>query len=275
MNPKLIEFLAAADQSLHVPVTENYRGAVHVGVDLGTAYTGVFVLDKDYQPLAGTYEFAQVVRDGLVVDFVGAVSLVRKLKSRLEERLGFELTTAATAYPPGVPVAEVRAGRYVLEACGLECSALVDEPTAANSVLQVENGAVVDIGGGTTGIAIVKNGEVVYTADEATGGTHFTLVIAGAHRISFEEAEAMKTKPSEQGRLFAVVRPVMEKVGSIIARHIRDHHVEVIYLVGGTSAFTGIEDVISTYTGVQAVVPGNPLFVTPLGIAMHDQNSKH
>jgi ethanolamine utilization protein EutJ len=274
MNPKLAEFLAAADQSLIEPTTANYRGQVHVGVDLGTAYTGIFVLDEAYQPLAGTYEFAQIVRDGLVVDFAGAVDLVRKLKGQLEEQLGFELISAATAYPPGVPLTEVRAGRYVLEASRLECSALVDEPTAANAVLQVKNGAVVDIGGGTTGIAILRDGEVVYTADEATGGTHFTLVIAGAHRISFEEAESMKTNPAEQDRLFPIIRPVMEKVGSIINRHIRDQHVDVIYLVGGTSAFLGIADVITNYTGVQAVVPGNPLFITPLGIAMHDQISQ-
>jgi ethanolamine utilization protein EutJ len=274
MNPKLVEFLAAAERSFIQPNIENYRGPVHVGVDLGTAYTGIFVLDEAYQPLAGTYEFAQIVRDGLVVDFAGAVDLVRKLKGQLEERLGFELISAATAYPPGVPLTEVRAGRHVLEASRLECSALVDEPTAANAVLQVENGAVVDIGGGTTGIAILRDGEVIYTADEATGGTHFTLVIAGAHRISFEEAETMKINPVEQDRLFPIIRPVMEKVGSIINRHIRDQHVDVIYLVGGTSAFLGIADVITNYTGVQAVVPGNPLFITPLGIAMHDQISQ-
>jgi len=272
MNPRLTEFLTAADQSLAAPTRLDYRGAVHVGVDLGTAYTGIFVLDDNHQPLVSTYEFAQIVRDGLVVDFAGAVALVRKLKNRLEDRLGFELTTAATAYPPGVPIAEVRAGRYVLEASGLECSALVDEPTAANAVLQIDNGAVVDIGGGTTGIAVVKNGKVIYTADEATGGTHFSLVIAGAHHISFEEAEVLKTNPAEQNRLFPVIRPVMEKVGTIIARHIQDHPVEMIYLVGGTSAFIGIADVITNITGVQAVVPGNPLFITPLGIAMHDQN---
>jgi ethanolamine utilization protein EutJ len=271
MNPKLAEFLAAADQSLIEPTTADYRGQVHVGVDLGTAYTGIFVLDGTYQPLVSTYQFAQIVRDGLVVDFVGAIDLVRKLKRRLEERLGFELTSAATAYPPGVPIAEVRAGRHVLEASGFECSALVDEPTAANAVLQIENGAVVDIGGGTTGIAVVKDGEVIYTADEATGGTHFTLVISGSHHISFEDAEAMKTNLDEQKRLFPVVRPVMEKVGNIIGRHILKHPVDIIYLVGGTSAFPGIADVITNYTGVQAVVPGNPLFVTPLGIAMYDQ----
>lgn len=270
MNPQLDQFLATADHVLSQPATNGHHGPVHVGVDLGTAYTVLFALDGDMQPWAGAYEFAQVVRDGLVVDFVGAVALLKKLKQQVEAQLGFELTSAATTYPPGVPLAEVRATRYVVESVGLECTSLIDEPTAANTVLQVKNGAVVDIGGGTTGIAIVKDGEVVYTADEATGGTHFSLVIAGAHRIPFEEAETMKLQLSEQRRLFPIVRPVMEKVGTIVARHIAGYEVETLYLVGGTSAFLGIADVISTVTGVPTWVPNNPLFVTPLGVAMHN-----
>lgn len=271
MNPDLAAFLAQAEQALWRPSRNGHRAPVHVGVDLGTAYTTLFVLDAELRPWAGAYEFAEVVRDGLVVDFVGASALLRKLKAKVEAQLGFELTSAATTYPPGVPLAEVRATRYVVESANMTCTALVDEPTAANSVLQVENGAVVDIGGGTTGIAIIEDGEVVYTADEATGGTHFSLVIAGAHKIPFEEAEAMKVKPGEQRRLFPIVRPVMEKVGSIIARHIADYEVETLYLVGGTSAFLGIADVISSVTGVRTWVPSNPLFVTPLGVAMHNE----
>lgn len=270
MNPELTAYLAAADAALQRPQVNGYRGPVHVGVDLGTAYTTVFVLDEAYQPLVGTYRFAQVVRDGLVVDFVGAARLLRELKREVEERLGFELTSAATTYPPGVPLAEVRATRYVVESVGLECTGLVDEPTAANAVLQVENGAVVDIGGGTTGIAIVKDGQVIYTADEPTGGTHFTLVLAGAHHLSFEEAEALKINPAAQGRLFPIVRPVMEKVATIIARHIAGYEVPMLYLVGGTSAFKGIDEVITAVTGVSTFVPPNPLFVTPLGVARHN-----
>lgn len=270
MNPELAAYLAAADTALKRPKINGYRGPVHVGVDLGTAYTTVFVLDDDYQPLIGTYRFAQVVRDGLVVDFVGAAKLLRELKREVEGRLGFELTSAATTYPPGVPLAEVRATRYVVESSGLECTGVVDEPTAANAVLQVDNGAVVDIGGGTTGIAIIQDGEVIYTADEATGGTHFTLVLAGAHRISFEEAETLKIDPKNQGRLFPIVRPVMEKVATIIARHIAGYSVDTLYLVGGTSAFKGIDEVIASVTGVRTFVPTNPLFVTPLGVAKHN-----
>jgi ethanolamine utilization protein EutJ len=243
---------------------------VHVGVDLGTAYTVLAVLDEQMQPLAGEYRFAQIVRDGLVVDFHGAISLLRELKQNVEDRLGFELTSAATTYPPGVPATEVRATRHVVEAAGFEVEHVVDEPTAANAVLQVENGAVVDVGGGTTGIAIFRAGEVIYTADEPTGGTHFSLVIAGALNLEFEQAEALKKDTRQHRRLFPVVRPVMEKVGTIVARHIAAHPVETIYLVGGTASFSGIDRVIQEVTGVNTVIPGHPLFVTPLGVAMHD-----
>jgi ethanolamine utilization protein EutJ len=253
-----------------VDETGSSSNPVHVGVDLGTAYTVLVVLDENYQPMAGTYQFAQIVRDGLVVDFVGAVDLLRKMKSQLEEKLGFTLTSAATGYPPGVPQAEVRATANVLFGAGLDCTGLIDEPSAANNVLQIKNGAIVDVGGGTTGIAVLKKGKVVYTADEPTGGTHFSLVIAGSTGSTFEEAEAMKKDPKEQTRLFPVIRPVMEKVGTIVRRHVTGHKVDRIYLVGGTCAYPGIDRVIQEVTGIETLLPGNPLFITPLGIAMNN-----
>jgi ethanolamine utilization protein EutJ len=282
LNPNLNALLARTDDVMNgrangwrpdpellSPLGE-YRGALHVGVDLGTAYTVLMVLDDTYRPIAGAYQFAEVVRDGLVVDFVGAVALLRRLKQKVEDHLGFELKTAATSYPPGVPQAEVRATANVLYAAGLECSGLVDEPTAANNVLKLQDGAIVDVGGGTTGIAVIEHGKVVYTADEPTGGTHFSLVIAGAKNISFEQAEALKINPQEQRYLLPVVRPVMEKVGSIIRRHVSGRNVKRLYLVGGTCAFLGMDKVVQEYTGIETVLPGSPLFVTPLGIAMHN-----
>lgn len=261
------------EQPLVDPLTQ---APFHVGVDLGTAYLVLVVLGKDKQPVAGEYQFAQVVRDGLVVDFVGAVDRLTEMRQRVERRLGRELTHAATGYPPGVPQVEVRATGNVLEAAGLRCTYLVDEPSAANAVLGLQNGAIVDVGGGTTGIAILQDGKVIYTADEATGGTHFSLVIAGAHNISFEAAEKMKLDPSEQVRLFPIIRPVMEKVASIVARHVAINHsqngvqVKQLVLVGGTSKFPGIATVVEEYTGLPTFIPERPLFVTPLGIAMHD-----
>lgn len=279
MRADLAELLALAEETIlptHLseranPMALAPDSPLRVGADLGTAYLVLAVLDKSGRPLAGEWQYAEVVRDGLVVDFIGAVDRLRGMKERLEHRLGRQLTSASSGYPPGVPQAEVRAVANVVEAAGLQCSGLVDEPSAANLVLQLTDGAIVDVGGGTTGIAIVQNGRVVYTADEATGGTHFSLVVAGSRNLSFEAAEALKTRPEEQGRLFPSLRPVMEKVASIILRHVEGRSVPLIVLVGGTSAFPNMAEVVEEYTHIPTWVPPNPLFVTPLGIALNDQ----
>jgi ethanolamine utilization protein EutJ len=279
MNPRLINILNHAEQViLHSPLDRpapktNTRPPQpvdwYVGVDLGTAYSVLTVMDSDGMPLAGAYRFAQVVRDGLVVDFFGAVNLLSDLKAQVEERLGVSLNAAATGYPPGVPQAEVRATAHVLEAAGLECSSMVNEPTAANAILGLQNGAIVDVGGGTTGVAILQDGQVVYTADEPTGGTHFTLTIAGALDISFEAAETIKTNPAEQKKLYPTVRPVMEKVAAITQKHLAGYLVNAVYLVGGTCKFPRMAETMQNYLDLPVILPGDPLFITPMGIAMH------
>jgi ethanolamine utilization protein EutJ len=253
------------------PGLANYSGPLRVGVDLGTAYTVMAVLDELGEPLTGEYQFTQVVRDGLVVDFLGAVKILEAMKERLEDQLGRSLTHAASGFPPGVPGIEVRATANVVEAAGMHCVNIVDEPAAANNVLGLKEGAIVDIGGGTTGIAIFKNGDLVYSADEPTGGTHMSLVIAGASDLSFEQAEELKKTPSQQARLFPMVRPVMEKMGTIIEKHVWNKGVESIVLVGGTPLFPGIAEVVEEITGIATSVPAKPLFVTPVGIAMTDR----
>lgn len=247
------------------------HGGLRVGVDLGTAYTVLVVLDEHNLPIAGEYRFTQVVRDGLVVDYIGAVDILREMKTSVEARLNRELTHAASGFPPGVPRAEVRSTANVVEAAGMICPHLVDEPTAANNVLGIKDGVIVDIGGGTTGIAVVEGSQVIYTADEATGGRHMSLVIAGGANISFEAAEDQKKDPAQQSRLFPIIRPVMEKMGAIINKHIQGFGSQSIVLVGGTSLFPGIETVIQEITDLPTRVAPHPLFVTPVGIAMHDQ----
>ena len=65
-----------------------------------------------------------------------------------------------------------------------------------------------------------------------------------------------------------MLQPVMDKVSSIIKAHIADYQVDELSLVGGTCCFTGIEDIIEKKTGVFTHKPKNPMFVTPLGIAL-------
>lgn len=266
---KVNSLISTVEKTITCPKTVSENDTLLTGVDLGTAYIVLVVLDKDRNPVACEMEFAQVVKDGLVVDFVGATSIVRRLKRNIEEKLGVELRNAAIAVPPGTGERDCDTHRYVVEGAGFEVTDILDEPTAANAVLEIKDGVVVDVGGGTTGLSIFEDGTVVYTADEATGGTQLSLVIAGNYKISFEDAEKFKKSKENQKEVFTIVTPVVQKIASIISKHIKNFNVDKIYLVGGTCCLEGIEGVIEKETGISTVKPLNPFLVTPLGIAMN------
>lgn len=261
------ELVQQFEDAVETPIKSN-SSVYYTGVDLGTACVVVCVLDENRKPVAGAYRYADVVRDGMVVDYIGAVEIVRELKEEVEQKLGTELLYAASAIPPGTDGLDSGAIRNVVEGAGFELTQLLDEPTAANEVLQISNGAVVDIGGGTTGISILKDGKVIYVADEATGGTHFSLVISGAYKMPFDEADVFKRNTANHKELLPVLRPVIEKMSTIINTHIEGYDVQEISLVGGTCCLEGIEDVIEKRTGIYTHKPKNPMFVTPLGIAL-------
>ena len=252
------------------PIKSKKKDPVYyTGVDLGTACVVVAVLDENFEPVAGAYKYASVVRDGMVVDYVGAIHIVREMKEQLEEKLGVEeLVYAAAAIPPGTESVDGGAVANVVRGAGFVVSNVLDEPTAANQVLKIKDGAVVDIGGGTTGISIFEDGKVVHIDDAPTGGTHFSLVLAGAYKMPFEEAELYKRDEKNHREIFPAMGPVIDKVATIIRGQIEGWNVDSISLVGGTACLTGIEDAVEKRLGIPVYKPKNPMFVTPLGIAL-------
>ncbi|MGL4607704.1 MAG: ethanolamine utilization protein EutJ [Eubacteriaceae bacterium] len=267
-NDAILEF----SELIRKKKANKYSGDLKVGVDLGTANIVVAVVDENNRPIAGATQGASVVRDGIVVDYIGASQIVRKLKSEVEEILGIDLTyaKAATAIPPGILAGNTKIISNVVDSADFVVTNVVDEPTAAASVLGIQDGAVVDVGGGTTGISILKNGEVIFTADEATGGTHMSLVLAGFHHISFEEAEKLK-KTEPQRKVFPIIKPVVQKMASIVNRFIGDYDVDEIYVVGGACVFDDFQKVFEDEIGIKTIKPVEPLLVTPLGIAFNCQ----
>ena len=231
------------------------------GVDLGTAYIALVVLDEEDNPIACEKQAAGVLKDGVVVDYTGALNIVRELKKKLEGRLDAELLNCAIAMPAGTE-SSARTHQYVAEGAGFEVTAVLDEPSAANAIYQIQNGVIVDIGGGTTGLAILRDGKVVRTEDEPTGGTHLSLVLAGNYHVSFQEAEAIKQD-------YARHREILPVVATIVRRYLAGTDVDAIYLCGGTCCLTGIEDIFQKETQIKTIKPADPFLVTPAGIAMN------
>ena len=237
------------------------------GVDLGTASIIIVVLNEAGNPVACEIEPCQVARDGLVVDYMGAIEITRSLATRLEKRLGQPLVNTAIATPPGTNRRDCGTHRHIVEAAGMEVTSMLDEPTAANSVLGIKNGVVVDIGGGTTGLAVLNDGQVVYVADEATGGIHMTLLLMRRYKKTYEQAEEFKQNPENHAEVYSAVLPVIEKMAGIVQSHIKPYSVDEVWLVGGTCCLTGIENVFTDILGIETKKPSQPMMVTPLGIA--------
>ena len=67
--------------------------------------------------------------------------------------------------------------------------------------------------------------------------------------------------------ILPVVRPVIEKMATIVRKYVDPSKIDTIYLCGGTTCLTGIEGIFEKVTGIHTVKPANPFLVTPAGIA--------
>lgn len=255
--------LDAAHTVLNKTGTVRLDGPLRVGIDLGTADVVLMVLDQDNTPRACFLEWAEVVRDGVVVDFIGAVDIVRDLLDKAQKRTGREITAAATSFPPGT---DARLSTNILETAGLDVAAVQDEPTCVARLFDLDKAAVVDVGGGTTGTAVVQKGEVVFSGDEPSGGRHITLSISGHFNIPYHEAEQRKYQHDKYG-ILNLARPTLQRICDIVAKHIKGHDVEKVVLTGGTCCLKGIEAVFQTELGLPVMLPSQPLLLTPLAIA--------
>lgn len=244
------------------------NGDLSLGIDLGTANIVLAVVDEDAKPVAGAHQHSTVVKDGIVVDWLGAVRAVQSLKADLEQRIGTRFTKANVAIPPGVIEGTVKVFENVAEAADLSVNAIVDEPVAAAALLGVTRGCVIDIGHGTTGVSVLENNKVVLSIDQATGGHHVTLVLAGALGHDYEKAEKMKKTASKAAEVGAVVRPTLEKMATIARDAIGNEDVGPIYLVGGSAMLPIAPTVFEKVLEREVTRPKHSLWVTPLGLAM-------
>ena len=115
------------------------------------------------------------VRDGLISDFQAAEELLRYLLRRVQGRRPLLGPRAVVCIPYGTTEVEKRAVRECAEAAGARQVSLLEQPIAAAlgaelPVSEPEGNMVVDIGGGTTEVAVISLGGVVRASTVQAGG---------------------------------------------------------------------------------------------------------
>ncbi len=99
------------------------------------------------------------------------------------------------------PIVHLGALQTIAEELGLDLLSIAAEPYAVSRCLGMEESVdfsaiFIDIGGGTTDIAVVRNGGVEGTKMFAIGGRSFTKRVASTLSLNFPEAEEAKLRYS-------------------------------------------------------------------------------
>lgn len=159
--------------------------------------------------------------------------------------------------------------------CGLEVDDIILEQLASSQAVLSDDEkdlgvCLVDIGGGTTDIAIFSNGSIVHTAVIPIAGDQVNNDIAVALRTPTQNAEDLKirygcslTKMADVGDLVHVPsvgeRPSKQLSRKILAEVIEPRYEELYLLIKEEIRRSGFEDAIASglvLTGGSSLLPG-------------------
>ena len=209
-----------------------------IAIDLGTANTLIYArgqgivlnepsivaLNKSGETIAIGYEARMMhekthsnlrtvrpMRDGVIADFEVAETMIRGMIRKVKMKWYSTTRQVVVCVPSGITEVERRAVRDSAEHAGAKDVYLVDEPMAAAigiglNVNEPVGNMIVDIGGGTTEIAVIALSGIVYSESVRLGGdelnediinyfrrTHNLLIgERTAEQVKFEIASATK-----------------------------------------------------------------------------------
>ena len=123
----------------------------------------------------GNIEALRPLRDGVIADFETAEEMIKHFIRKVHNRQGFSAPQIVVCVPSGSTAVERRAIQESAESAGARRVFLVEEPMAAAigaglPVTEPTGSMVVDIGGGTTEVAVLSLGGIVYSRSVRVGG---------------------------------------------------------------------------------------------------------
>ncbi len=182
-----------------------------IGIDLGTANTLIYVRDKGIvlrepsvvavesatgKVLAvgdeakrmlgrtpGGIEAIRPMKDGVIADFDVTEAMLRKFIEKVHNRRSMISPRIVVAVPSGITEVEKRAVRESASQAGARRVQLIPEPMASAigvglPVAEPAGNMIVDMGGGTTEVAIISLGGIVFSRSVRVAGDELDEAIA-------------------------------------------------------------------------------------------------
>ena len=308
-----------------------FFNSVDIGIDLGTANILVFIkgkgivlnepsvvaIDKDKNKILAVGEEARQMigrtpgnivairplKEGVIANYTITQKMLEYVVNKVAGKSFFSKPRIMVCIPTGVTSVEKRAVLEATMQAGASKTYLIEEPLAAAlgaglDIAAAAGSMVVDIGGGTTDIAVLSLGGVVVDASLRIGGDAFDEAIIRhvkrIHNVLIGERTAEEIKinvatvhpegrqveqevrgrdlvtglpttikvTSEDGR-----KALRESVASLVAsvRSVLEIVDKGIYLTGGGALLDGISQVLKDETGIDTYVAEQPLDCVALG----------
>lgn len=171
----------------------------------------------------GNIQAIRPLREGVIADFEVAEEMIKYFIRKVHNRRSFVSPVIVICVPTGATAVERRAIRESAESAGARKVFLIEEPMAAAigadlPVTEPMGSMIVDIGGGTTEVAVISLGGIVCSRSIRVGGDkmddaivnfirrHHNLLIGEttAERIKQELGAALLTNDSERSEILRI-----------------------------------------------------------------------
>jgi rod shape-determining protein MreB and related proteins len=151
----------------------------------------------------GNIQAIRPLRDGVIADFEVAEEMIKHFIRKVHHRRSFASPLIIVCVPSGSTAVERRAIQESAESAGARKVLLIEEPMAAAigaglPVTEPSGSMVVDIGGGTTEVAVISLGGIVYARSVRVGGDKMDEAIISYirrnHNLLIGESTAERIK---------------------------------------------------------------------------------
>lgn len=219
-----------------------------IGIDLGTANVLVYVKGRgivlsepsvvalstktyrvravgaDALAMVGrepeSIEVVRPMRNGVIADYDITEAMLRYFINKARGTFRFSKPEVMICIPAGVTTVEMRAVRTAAEAAGAGRAYLIREPLAAAiganiPIAQPSGNLIIDIGGGTTEVAVISLNDIVVSNSVRVGGNKFDEAIAAYIKRKYNVLIGERTAESikiEIGSALPLSRPLTMQV---------------------------------------------------------------